>query len=84
VGSSLKFCLIAEGLANFYIRTGHTMEWDIAAGNAVLNTANANILDTNLNKLQYGKDNFKNQAFVAFTKDLEANIIKKCLSDTHI
>jgi 3'-phosphoadenosine 5'-phosphosulfate (PAPS) 3'-phosphatase len=60
------------------------MEWDIAAGNAVLNTANANILDTNLNKLQYGKDNFKNQAFVAFTKDLEANIIRKCLSDTHI
>ena len=84
VGSSLKFCLIAEGLANFYIRTGHTMEWDIAAGNAVLNTANANIFDTNLNKLQYGKENFKNQAFIAFTKDLDPNIIRKCLSDTHI
>jgi 3'-phosphoadenosine 5'-phosphosulfate (PAPS) 3'-phosphatase len=60
------------------------MEWDIAAGNAVLNTANANMLDTNLNELQYGKDNFKNQAFVAFTKDLDTNIIRKCLSDTHI
>ena len=60
------------------------MEWDTAAGNAILNTANASILDTNLNKLQYGKDNFKNQALVAFTKDLEANIIKKCLSDTYI
>ena len=83
-GSSLKFCLIAEGLANLYIRIGNTMEWDIAAGNAVLNTANANMLDTNLNELQYGKDNFKNQAFVAFTKDLDTNIIRKCLSDTHV
>ena len=60
------------------------MEWDIAAGNAVLNTANANLCDTNLNKLRYGKDNFKNQAFIAFSKDLDTNIIRKCLSDTHI
>ena len=83
-GSSLKFCLIAEGLANIYIRTGNTMEWDIAAGNAVLNTANANLCDTSLNKLRYGKENFKNQAFIAFSKDLDANIIRKCLSDIHI
>ena len=83
-GSSLKFCLIAEGLANIYIRTGNTMEWDIAAGNAVLNTANANLCDTNLNKLRYGKDNFKNQAFIAFSKDLDTNIIRKCLSDVYI
>ena len=80
-GSSLKFCLIAEGLANIYIRTGNTMEWDIAAGNAILNTANANLCDTNLNKLRYGKDNFKNQAFIAFSKDLDTNIIRKCLPD---
>ena len=60
------------------------MEWDVAAGNAVLNTANANIFDIKLNKLQYGKDNFKNQAFIAFTKDLDTNIIRKCLSDTYI
>ena len=52
------------------------MEWDIGTGNAVLNTANANLCDTNLNKLQYGKDNFKNQAFIAFTKDLDTNIRK--------
>ena len=83
-GSSLKFCLIAEGLANIYIRTGNTMEWDIAAGNAVLNTANANLCDTSLNKLRYGKENFKNQAFIAFSKDLDTNIIRKCLSDTLI
>mgnify|MGYP001173669487 FL=1 len=83
-GSSLKFCLIAEGLANIYIRTGNTMEWDIAAGNAVLNTANANLCDTSLNKLRYGKEHFKNQAFIAFSKDLDTNIIRKCLSDINI
>ena len=83
-GSSLKFCLIAEGLANIYIRTGNTMEWDIAAGNAVLNTANANLCDTSLNKLRYGKENFKNQAFIAFSKDLDTNIIRKCLPDVYI
>ncbi len=60
------------------------MEWDIAAGNAVLNTANANLCDTNINKLQYGKENFKNKAFIAFTKDLDTKLIRKSLSDTQI
>ena len=39
MGSSLKFCLVAEGAADFYPRTGPTMEWDTAAAHAVLNAA---------------------------------------------
>ncbi len=83
-GSSLKFCFIAEGLANLYIRTGKTMEWDTAAGNAVLNTASANVYDTNLKKLSYGKNDFKNDSFLAISDTLDINILRKCLKESHI
>ena len=43
IGSSLKFCLIAEGSADFYVRFGNTMEWDTAAGHAVLKSAGVRI-----------------------------------------
>ena len=44
-GSSLKFCMIAEGLADVYPRFGPTMEWDTAAGDAVLRAAGGVVLD---------------------------------------
>ena len=55
-----------------------------SCGNAVLNTANANLCDTSLNKLRYGKETLKIRTFIAFSKDIDANVIRKCLSDIHI
>ncbi|MEC8556778.1 MAG: 3'(2'),5'-bisphosphate nucleotidase CysQ [Planctomycetota bacterium] len=45
VGSSLKFCLVAEGKADIYYRHGPTMEWDVAAGQAVVQAAGGQVLD---------------------------------------
>ena len=67
IGSSIKFCLIAEGIANFYFRYGNTMEWDIAAGHAILKTANGRVTDENFNEISYGKKNFKNESFIAYS-----------------
>lgn len=65
-GSSLKFCLVAAGEADLYPRLGPTMEWDTAAGDAVLRGAGGAVarLDT-LVPLAYGKPGFRNPAFVA-------------------
>ena len=64
-GSSLKFCLIAEGKADIYPRYGKTMEWDIAAGHSILKTAGGMVLDHNLKSMKYGKENFMNSSFIA-------------------
>ena len=66
VGSSLKFCLLAEGLADCYVRFGNTMEWDTAAGHAILKAAGGSVIDKNFKKLEYSKKNFKNNDFFAF------------------
>lgn len=65
-GSSLKFCLVAAGEADLYPRIGPTMEWDTAAGDAVLRGAGGTVarLDT-LAPLGYGKPGFRNPAFAA-------------------
>ncbi|HMN74107.1 MAG TPA: 3'(2'),5'-bisphosphate nucleotidase CysQ [Rhodoblastus sp.] len=67
-GSSLKFCLIAEGAADVYPRFGPTMEWDIAAGEAVLRAAGGRVLGPDGAPLRYGKaaQDFRNGAFVAW------------------
>ncbi|MCR9158056.1 MAG: 3'(2'),5'-bisphosphate nucleotidase CysQ [Rhodobacteraceae bacterium] len=65
-GSSLKFCLVATGEADFYPRLGRTMEWDTAAGHAVLNGAGGMVLRLDdLQPLAYGKAGFANPFFVA-------------------
>lgn len=65
-GSSLKFCLVATGEADFYPRLGRTMEWDTAAGHAVLTGAGGQVLRLDdLQTLAYGKDDFANPFFVA-------------------
>jgi len=65
-GSSLKLCLIAEGAADLYPRHGRTMEWDIAAGHAVLAAAGGQVwtIDDGA-PLGYGKPGFENPHFVA-------------------
>jgi 3'(2'), 5'-bisphosphate nucleotidase len=64
-GSSLKFCLVAEGKADLYPRFGTTMEWDTAAGHAVLKAAGGEVLTTDDRPLAYGKPTFKNPSFIA-------------------
>jgi 3'(2'),5'-bisphosphate nucleotidase len=67
-GSSLKFCAIAEGEADVYARFGTTMEWDTAAGDAVLRAAGGAVLDRWGVALLYGKagEQYRNGPFVAW------------------
>ncbi len=65
-GSSLKFCILAEGKAHEYARFGNTMEWDTAAGTCILNESGGKvyILDTK-EELSYNKTNLLNPEFLA-------------------
>ncbi|SMF61393.1 3'(2'),5'-bisphosphate nucleotidase CysQ [Allosphingosinicella indica] len=65
-GSSLKFCVLAEGGADVYPRWGRTMEWDTAAGHAVLEAAGGRVLDLAGDPLRYGKPGFENPHFIAW------------------
>ncbi len=65
VGSSLKFCLLAEGAADVYPRFGRTMEWDTAAGHAVLAAAGGSVRRADGGALGYGKAGFENPHFIA-------------------
>ena len=64
-GSSLKFCRIAEGAADLYPRLGRTMEWDVAAGHAILRAAGGSVETMDGAPLTYGKPGFDNPYFVA-------------------
>ena len=65
-GSSLKFCLLAAGQADLYPRLGRTMEWDIAAGHAVLAAAGGQVCRADDGRpMTYGKPDFENPHFVA-------------------
>lgn len=64
-GSSLKLCLLAAGEADLYPRLGRTMEWDIAAGHAVLAAAGGTVRTLDGDALGYGKPGFENPHFVA-------------------
>ena len=64
-GSSLKFCLVAAGHADLYPRLGRTMEWDTAAGHAVLAAAGGSVTALDGTEVAYGKPGFVNPHFVA-------------------
>jgi 3'(2'), 5'-bisphosphate nucleotidase len=64
IGSSLKFCLIAEGKANFYYRSGPTMEWDTAAGQAIVEAAGGRVTGINGEFLTYNKPSPLNSSFI--------------------
>jgi 3'(2'), 5'-bisphosphate nucleotidase len=66
VGSSLKLCLVAEGAADVYPRFGRTMEWDTAAGDAILRAAGGEVQTLTGHALRYGKAGFENPDFVAW------------------
>lgn len=66
IGSSLKFCFVAEGRAHFYPRFGRTMEWDTAAGQAILQAAGGGVLSLiEGGVLRYGKTGYENSDFLA-------------------
>ena len=66
-GSSLKFCLVATGEADLYPRLGRTMEWDTAAGDAVLRGAGGEVVRfDDHTPLTYGKPGFENPFFIAY------------------
>ena len=65
MGSSLKICLVAEGKADIYPRFAPTMEWDTAAGHAIVNSAGKNIIDYHTNKeMVYNRKNLRNNWFI--------------------
>lgn len=71
-GSSLKFCLVATGEADLYPRVGRTMEWDTAAGHAVLCGAGGDVIRfDDHSPLVYGKDGFENPFFIAYAPGVE-------------
>ena len=64
IGSALKFCRLAEGLADFYPRLGRTMEWDTAAPQAVLEAAGGSTETFDGQPLLYGKPRYENPPFL--------------------
>ncbi len=65
VGSSLKFCMVAEGKADVYYRHGPTMEWDIGAGQAILEAAGGKVfIGTSKNSFTYNKEKLLNGSFL--------------------
>lgn len=64
IGSSLKFCLVAEGTADLYYRDGTTMEWDTAAGQAIVEAAGGAVLTESGVPLRYNKESLQNPSFV--------------------
>jgi 3'(2'), 5'-bisphosphate nucleotidase len=64
-GSSIKFCQVAEGIADVYPRFGPTMEWDTAAGHAVVLGAGGTVKTPEGDDFRYGKKGFKNGFFIA-------------------
>ncbi|MFN4310168.1 MAG: 3'(2'),5'-bisphosphate nucleotidase CysQ [Ferrovibrio sp.] len=65
VGSSLKFCRIAEGTADLYPRFASISEWDTAAGQAVLEAAGGAVVTWQGERLRYGKPGFRNPGYLA-------------------
>lgn len=65
IGSSLKFCLLASGEVDVYPRFGCTMEWDTAAGDAVLRAAGGTVTTPDNRPFLYGKSHYRNGPFIA-------------------
>lgn len=68
VPSSVKLCMIAEGAGDVYPKFGPTMEWDIAAGHALIRAAGGEISTLDGNALKYAKEDFENPQFIAVSR----------------
>jgi 3'(2'), 5'-bisphosphate nucleotidase len=69
MGSSLKFCLVAEGKAEIYYRHGPTMEWDTAAGQAIVECSGGVVLDSSGKSFSYNKENLLNGSFLCLSQN---------------
>lgn len=80
-GSSLKFCLLAEGSSQYYARADQINEWDTAAGHAVLLAAGGDLFTLpQMDKLHYNKEELVNPGFVAFADPAQSDLLKQYLS----
>lgn len=71
-GSAIKFCRLAEGKADIYLRLGRTMEWDTAAGQVIIEEAGCRLVTLPLQQqLRYGKPTFANSDFIALRADIQ-------------
>jgi len=66
LSSAIKFCLVAEGQADLYTRFGRTMEWDTAAGHAIIEAAGGRVETASGQPLLYGKSRFENPPFIVY------------------
>ncbi len=67
VGSSLKFCSVADGVADIYPRIGPISEWDIAAGHAILKAAGGNVLNKQTKEeIEYNTESLETPDFIAY------------------
>jgi len=74
IGSSLKFCLVAEGKAQVYYRHGPTMEWDTAAGHAIAVASGAQVTNADGSAFVYNKPRLVNGSFVCYSVSLRHKI----------
>lgn len=75
-GSSIKLCMVAQGVADIYPRLGSTMEWDTAAGHAVAEIAGCKVLQyPGMVPLAYNKENLLNPHFIVYSKEMEDVIL---------
>jgi 3'(2'), 5'-bisphosphate nucleotidase len=71
-GSAIKFCRLAEGKADIYLRLGRTMEWDTAAGQVIIEEAGCRLVTLPQHeRLRYGKPTFANSDFIALRADIQ-------------
>ena len=76
IGSSVKFCLVASGQADVYPRFSPTMEWDTAAGDAILRAAGGKITHPDLSNFNYGKSFYRNGPFIAWGNYKGRDVLK--------
>ncbi len=73
VGSSLKFCMVAEGKADLYYREGPTMEWDTAAGQSIVESCRLHVISHDTGeRFEYNKENLLNPGFIVGRKYITA------------
>ncbi len=78
IGSALKFGIMAEGSANIYLRSTYSYEWDIAAGDAIINAIGGKLLSLSSGQpLMYNKPDLKNPGFIATTSDSLLKIVRE-------
>ncbi len=69
MGSAIKFCALAKGEADIYLRLQESYEWDTAAGQAIVEACGGHVLNLDKTPLTYGKENLLNSSFVVICDD---------------